>query len=146
MDIKSQEEVKEVTKRLEGVKSRIFNTGAKRDDNTKKPFVHMIRGYVRQRIGYHLNLGARKYGNNNFLKGIPTEAYLESMDRHLASFMEGDRSEDHLSAIFFGIQGCMLNEQSEGISSDYYFKKQEEKNDSRAEESLQLVEGEAGLS
>lgn len=105
-------------------KSRIFESGAKRDDNSTKPFIHMLKGYVRQRFGYHLNLGANKYGNGNFLKGIPTEVYLESLDRHLASYMEGDRSEDHLSAIIFGVQGCMLNEQSEGIPSNYFFKKQ----------------------
>ncbi len=102
--------------------ARIFESGAKRDSNENKPFCHMIRGYTRQRIGYHLNLGAKSYGNNNFLLGIPTETYLESLDRHLASFMEGNRDEDHLAAIFFGIQGCMLNEQKEGIPADHYFK------------------------
>jgi len=123
-------EIAEQTERLKKINdeiiikkaNRLFETGARRDSNENKPFCHMIKGYVRQRIGYHLNLGARNYGNNNFLLGIPTETYLESLDRHLASYMEGDRSEDHLAAIFFGIQGCMLNEQKEGISSDYYFK------------------------
>lgn len=102
---------------------REFESGAKRDSNTSKPFVHMLRGYTRQRFGYHLTAGARKYGNANFLKGIPTDAYLESLDRHLAAYMEGDRSEDHLSAIMFGVQGCMLNEQKEGITADHYFNK-----------------------
>ena len=36
--------------------------------------------------------------------------------------MEGDRTEDHLAAIIFGAQLCMLNEKTEGISADYYFK------------------------
>lgn len=35
--------------------------------------------------------------------------------------MDGDRSEDHLSAIIFGVQLCMLNEQKEGMNADYYF-------------------------
>lgn len=101
---------------------RQFNTGAKRDNNNTKPYIHCLTGYVRQRFGFHMNMGARKYGNWNFIKGIPTEVYLESLDRHLAAYMEGDRSEDHLSAIIFGAQGCMLNEKNEGISSDNYFK------------------------
>jgi hypothetical protein len=103
--------------------SRKFNTGAQRDQNDTKPFIHCLKGYVRQRFGYHMNKGAKKYGVNNFEKGIPTDVYLESVDRHLASYMEGDRSEDHLSAIIFGVQGCMLNEQKEGIKADYYFNK-----------------------
>lgn len=104
--------------------SRLFETGAKRDSNSMKPFIHNLRGYTRQRYGYHTNLGSSKYGDGNFLKGIPTEVALESLDRHLAAFMEGDRSEDHLSAIIFGAQLCMLNEQKEGIQADHYFKQQ----------------------
>lgn len=100
----------------------MFESGAKRDNNLNKPFIHLITGYFRQRVGYLLTKGASKYGAGNFLKGMPTDAYLESLDRHLASYKEGDRSEDHLSAIVFGAQGCMLNEQKQGIKSDYYFK------------------------
>jgi len=104
------------------IKPREFSTGAKRDSNDEKPFIHCLTGYVRQRFGYHMNLGAKKYGNWNFTKGIPTEVYLESLDRHLASYMMGDRSEDHLSAILFGVQGCMLNEEKDGIETNYFFK------------------------
>lgn len=72
--------------------------------------------------------GAKNYGDSNWLLGMPTSQYLESVDRHLAQYLNGDRSEDHLSAIIFGIQGCMINEQKEGISEDYYFKKEEVSN------------------
>ena len=108
---------------IEEIKDKVreFNTGAKRDGNDSKPFIHTLKGYTRQRFGYHMTHGATKYGNNNFLKGIPTDVYLESLDRHLAAYMEGDRSEDHLSAIIFGAQGCMLNEQKEGIPANNYF-------------------------
>jgi hypothetical protein len=116
--------------------SRVFATGAKRDSNSNKPFIHNLKGYTRQRYGYHTNLGSAKYGDGNFLKGIPTEVALESLDRHLAAFMEGDRSEDHLSAIIFGAQLCMLNEQREGIQSDFYFKQQlnKQKDEERREQ------------
>lgn len=100
---------------------RNFDTGAKRDGNLEKPFIHNLKGYTRQRFGYHMTIGARRYGDSNFLKGIPTEVYLESLDRHLAAYLEGDRSEDHLSAIIFGTQGCMLNEQKEGVTANHYF-------------------------
>lgn len=115
-------EIIEAKARLSNMKSRLFETGAKRDSNEGKAFIHNLLGYTRQRFGYHMALGAKNYGDGNWLKGLPTECYLESVDRHLASFMDGDRSEDHLSAIIFGIQGCMINEKKEGITSDYYFK------------------------
>lgn len=101
---------------------RTFSSGAKRDSNENKPFIHMISAYFRQRLGYLFNLGAKKYGNENFLKGIPTDVYLESIHRHLALYEEDDRTEDHISAIGFGLNGIMLNEKKEGIPSDYYFK------------------------
>lgn len=102
-------------------KPRVFQSGAKRDNNDDKPFIHNLLGYTRQRFGYHMTIGAKKYGDLNWQKGMPTPQYLESVDRHLAAYMEGDRSEDHLSAIIFGIQGCMVNEQKEGIKADSYF-------------------------
>ena len=103
-------------------KERTFETGAKRDSNSQKPFIHCLKGYVRQRFGYLMNTGSNKYGEGNFEKGIPVKAYLESMDRHLASYYEGDRTEDHMASIIFGAQGVMLNEQKEGVKADFYFK------------------------
>lgn len=114
-------ELIEASNRLAAVKSRVFDTGAKRDSNDGKPFIHNLLGYTRQRFGYHMAIGARNYGDGNWLKGLPTACYLESVDRHLASYMEGDRSEDHLSAIMFGIQGCMINEKNDGLEANYYF-------------------------
>lgn len=101
--------------------NRVFASGAQRDANIDKPFIHNLRGYTRQRFGYLMTAGARKYGDSNFLKGMPSEVYLESLDRHLAAYLEGDRTEDHLAAIIFGAQGCMLNEQKEGITAKHYY-------------------------
>lgn len=107
-----------------GPDKRTFDTGAVRDSNEGKPHIHNLLGYTRQRFGYHMAKNAKKYGPLNFLKGIPTEAALESLDRHLAAYMAGDRSEDHLAALIFNTQCCMLNEKrEEGIEANHYFKK-----------------------
>ena len=103
---------------------REFDTGAKRDDNSNKPFIHNLKGYTRMRFGFHMTTGSNKYGDSNWEKGMPIPSYLESIDRHLAQYMDGDRSEDHLSAIIFGAQGCMMEEKKEGVKADHYFKKQ----------------------
>lgn len=108
---------------MKNIKVRKYKSGAKRDGNSSKPFIHNIKGYSRIRYGFHMTKGANKYGDGNWEKGLPTECYLESIDRHLAYYMEGDRSEDHLSALLFGIFGIMENEKKQGIKSDYYFNK-----------------------
>jgi hypothetical protein len=115
-------EMEEQKERLSSIKNRVFESGAQRDSNYNKPFIHNLKGYTRQRFGYHMTTGARKYGDSNWEKGMPTDQYLESIDRHLAAYMDGNRSEDHLSAIIFGIQGCMINEKNEGMPSNHYFK------------------------
>lgn len=118
-----QQLLDESKERLKNIKEeyRLFETGAKRDSNRNKPFIHNLKGYTRQRFGYHMTKGANKYGDSNWELGMPSDQYLESVDRHLAAYMEGNRDEDHLAAIIFGIQGCMINEKNEGITSDYYF-------------------------
>ncbi len=110
---------------VEGV--RIFETGAKRDSSTDKPYVHNLLGYTRLRFGYHMTQGANKYGDSNWILGMPIPQYFESMDRHLAKYLYNMRrgvpqEEDHLSAIIFGAQGVMLEEEKLGIRPDQYFK------------------------
>ena len=106
---------------------RTFESGSKRDDDTDKPLVNHLTAYLRLRFGYLLRMGANKYGKNNWQKGQPTEAALESMHRHLAKYELGDRSEDHLSAIIFNVQLIMKNEEEVGIKIDEYYGNKENK-------------------
>lgn len=102
--------------------SRVFPSGAKRDSDKDKPYCHNLQGYTRLRFGYHTRMGANKYGDGNFLLGMPKDQAIQSNDRHWAKYLAGDRTEDHLSAMIFNLQLIMLNEEKEGIQSDYYFK------------------------
>ena len=101
--------------------SRVFESGSRRDSDTHKPLTTALTAYARLRYGYHLRKGSNNYGKNNWQLGQPSEAVLESLDRHLAQYMAGDRSEDHLSAIMFGVVMLMQNEEREGIKPDNYF-------------------------
>ena len=101
---------------------RIFESGSQRDDDTDKPLVNHLTAYLRLRFGYLLRIGANKYGKNNWQKGQPTEAALESLHRHLAKYEMGDRTEDHLSAMIFNLQLIMKNEEKDGIKIDEYYK------------------------
>lgn len=113
--------IKEQQERLD--KIREFTSGAVRDSSWGKPNVHDMQGYTLLRFGYHMEIGEQRYGESNYLKGIPTEVAKESLSRHYAKFMAGYIDEDHLSAMLFNIQLIMLNEQKEGISEDHYFNK-----------------------
>jgi hypothetical protein len=101
---------------------RVFESGSQRDDDTNKPLVNHLDAYVRLRFGYLLRMGANKYEKNNWQKGQPDESSLESLHRHLAKYELGDRSEDHLACIMFGLQLIMKNEQKAGIAIDHYYK------------------------
>jgi hypothetical protein len=104
-------------------KARVFKSGAKRDSDDNKPYIHNLQGYTRLRFGYLTRMGADKYGDGNFLKGFPKEDSLSSLDRHLAKYLNGDRSEDHIAAIIFNAQLVMLEEKKEGMEADFYFHK-----------------------
>ena len=101
--------------------SRVFESGSQRDDDKNKPLPNHLDPYLRLRFGYLLRMGANRYGKNNWQFGQPDESSLESIHRHLAKYEIGDRSEDHLSAIIFGIQLIMKNEQASGVAIDAYY-------------------------
>lgn len=111
-------------------KHRTFESGSIRDNDDHKPLVNHLDAYTRLRFGFLLLIGGKKYGKNNWRKGQPTEAGLESLHRHLALYELGDRSEDHLSAIIFNAQLMMKNEEKDGVEYDAYYKKWLDKKES----------------
>lgn len=113
--------------KLEVKETRVFESGSQRDNDTNKPLPNHLDAYVRMRYGYLLRYGANHYDKGNWRKGQPTEAALESLHRHLAKFEMNlynglEQDEDHLSAIIFGCQLIMKNEEKEGISAEHYYK------------------------
>jgi len=108
-------------------RNRVFESGSQRDDDTNKPLPNHLDAYVRMRYGYLLRHGANHYDKANWRKGQPTEVALECLHRHLAKFEMNlyngiEQDEDHLSAIIFGCQLIMKNEEKEGIKTDHYYK------------------------
>lgn len=79
--------------------------------------------------------GARKYGERNWEKGLPSSWYLASLMRHLEQFRAGDRIEDHLAAIRFNVDGLMHNEEEvalgrypdELLDLDFYERERKER-------------------
>lgn len=46
-------------------------------------------------VAKHFEDGAKKYGDNNWRKGIPVNVYIDSATRHLIKLLRGDTDEPH---------------------------------------------------
>ena len=55
----------------------------------------------------HYEDGAKKYGENNWQKGIPLHCYIDSGVRHLLKFYRGDKDEPHDRAFVWNMLGAM---------------------------------------
>lgn len=82
---------------------QVFETGAVRDTQDGKPRYDLLSPYTLTRWAQHMANGAKKYGEGNWEKGIPASRCIASTLRHIFSWVMGDRSEDHLSAILFNV-------------------------------------------
>ena len=87
-----------------------METGSQRDSRTGKGRFDLLPWCVLWRDARLYEAGAKKYDERNWEKGQKSSRYFDSAIRHMAAYMEGDRSEDHLAAARFNIAGIMFNE------------------------------------
>jgi hypothetical protein len=86
---------------------RSFSSGAKRDSAAGKPRPDLLSPFATLRRGRVMALGAVKYGDRNWEKGMPLSVFLASAERHLNQFKMGDIGEDHLGHLAFNIDAIM---------------------------------------
>jgi hypothetical protein len=55
----------------------------------------------------HFEEGAKKYGEYNWQKGIPTHCYIDSAVRHYLKWLRGDEDEPHERAFCWNILCCI---------------------------------------
>ncbi len=84
-----------------------FDTGSRRDTRKGKGRYDLVSPIGLHRLAQHYENGAAKYGDRNWEKGQPVSRYIDSALRHLYSFLDGDRSEDHLSAVSWNAMGAI---------------------------------------
>lgn len=58
-------------------------------------------------VSKHFEEGCKKYGENNWRKGIPTRCYIDSAVRHYLKYLRGDRDEPHDRAFCWNILCCI---------------------------------------
>lgn len=74
-------------------------------------FSHLAyRGQVETMIletAIHFEEGAKKYGENNWQKGLPVNCYMDSALRHYLKWRRGDKDENHDRAFVWNIMCCI---------------------------------------
>jgi hypothetical protein len=96
---------------------RQWSTGAVRDDDDGKPRYDLIPALALRRVAHRFADGAKKYGEDNWQKGIPRAQILASAMRHLEAWrcnVEGREridDEDHLAAVTWGMLVLMQYEE-----------------------------------
>ena len=58
-------------------------------------------------VSKHFEEGCKKYGENNWQKGIPTHCYIDSAVRHYLKYLRGDKDEPHDRAFCWNILCCI---------------------------------------
>ena len=91
---------------------REFDTGSKRDTATGKPRMSLVPTEELKRVAMHYTTGAEKYSENNWKLGQPTSVLYDSAQRHLLSWWQGDKSEDHAAAAVWNIMCAMWMEKN----------------------------------
>lgn len=77
---------------------REFGTGAVRDMAEGKGRMDLLPWAAIMEVSKHCENGAKKYGEHNVDKGIPTHSLCDSAARHLAKYLDGWTDEPHLLA------------------------------------------------
>ena len=70
-------------------------------------------------VSKHFEEGCKKYGENNWQKGIPTHCYIDSAVRHYLKWLRGDNDEPHDRAFCWNILCCIWTCQNKPELNDY---------------------------
>lgn len=58
-------------------------------------------------VAKHFEEGCKKYGENNWQKGIPAHCYIDSAVRHFLKYIRDDEDEPHDKAFVWNIMCCI---------------------------------------
>lgn len=87
-----------------------FSTGAVRGTDVKARY-DLVPTVGLRRLAETCAEGAEKYGEGNWLKGLPSSNLLSHAMAHIERWRDGDRSEDHLAHAAWGLFILMHNEE-----------------------------------
>ena len=70
-------------------------------------------------VSKHFEAGAKKYGEHNWQKGIPTHCYIDSGVRHYLKYLRGDTDEPHDRAFVWNMLCCVWTCKHKPELNDY---------------------------
>lgn len=83
-----------------------YESGMRRDSQEGKPRYDLLPREALTRWAAHMEKGAAKYGEHNWRKAESRkelERFEASAFRHLVQWLDGERDEDHASAVLFNV-------------------------------------------
>lgn len=82
-----------------------------REPSIGKGRYDLISPFGIDRIAKWYELGAQKYADRNWEKGMPFSRYVDSAKRHLNKYVMGMEDEDHLAAACWNIIAIMHHQE-----------------------------------
>lgn len=97
---------------VDGGKRMSFGEGlAEREPADGKGRYDLITPFGIRRLAIWYELGAKKYADRNWEKGMPFSRYIDAAKRHLDKYIMGMTDEDHLAAATWNILSIMHHEE-----------------------------------
>jgi hypothetical protein len=93
-----------------GTRMRYGDIGAYREERKGKGREDLIEPLLIFRLGKWYELGANKYGDRNWEKGLSIKDCVAAIIRHTFKFLAGWNDEDHLAAIAWNAAAIMRME------------------------------------
>ena len=101
---------------------------AVREPSTGKGRFDLVTPFGWMRLAKWYELGAHKYSDRNWEKGMPFSRYIDSALRHIVKWIMGMTDEDHLSAAVWNLL-CIIHHEELGQTElddmPHYFNKKD---------------------
>jgi hypothetical protein len=78
-------------------------------------------------VAKHFEEGAKKYGENNWQKGIPVHCYIDSAVRHYLKWLRGDKDEPHDRAFVWNLMCCIWEVDCRPKDTHEFLKEEDDK-------------------
>ncbi len=104
--------------------NRQFDSGAQRDTGDGKLRMSLLPQQELKRVLKRYLDGAEKYGENNWMKGMPLSVYFDCAHRHLEAWWRCEDSEDHAAAVVWNIL-CAMHTETRASESDAFPKERQ---------------------
>lgn len=89
-----------------------------REPATGKGRYDLISPFAMRRLALWYELGASKYADRNWEKGMPFSRYINSAKRHIDKYIMGMEDEDHLAAAVWNLCAIMHHEELSQVEFD----------------------------